>query len=1066
MTKQSLNFGNITSWDILKPQTPHFKKVAIHFVVADIQSFQLGNSKVLFFAFFIPGSKKLDYNDFYQFRYIIVQSELDEIHFIRSFFNQLLDLRFKLKTRFHVYIPSFEHSYFKPFDNNIFTKVVVSLMNDQKPWKFHFHLQKEDPRFFTHFTASCSYNNKSYKMTFRGFSEAFFHSLTEPCFDQSFNDFFKTDLASIENDKINGDFTALQKNMQNYLSTFYYRVNAILLFLHSNFPEHQFVDDHGLIGFILNFFLKTEYYQKTIGQFFFASPNHLHADTFIRNAYTGGLLAVIKPLLVGKAYFYDVNSMYPFVMQNMPMPTGHPTYIDHVTDLKQFFGFVYAKVSCPQSIKIPILSTRLNSNNRIFPSGSFDGVFFSPELQYAQQIGYQVQLGPGLQFQPEIMFHDTITKLYNLRLQYPKGHFAEQITKFFLNVLSGVFAASIFNRFQYFIWSHSQLTMQSWIEQFLYRRQFIHFNPQSLTMHFDNDNNQQNNLDNNMNYNRNHIWYNLAMFKNNKPSEIYNLLDFQLIDKKTADAKINAFYAALHNTAPQVSAAITSYARIHLHKVIQPIQDHVYYIDTDAIVTDTPLKSSIVHPSRLGSFKLQYTFHYAIFLAPKIYCCINFLTNFKLISFAGIQHRFASMISFQEFLQFFRNKTATLFGKTFHFFDQDPRPSRKFIFDNHLCVDSQSISINQFNQHTHTINSKLQEQSSSTLDTYNLYSHSISDQTINSPNPLKAIIQDQTPYINKDIENTNLHLQSNEDEIIDKICSLSAFAHYDSDSSSIHDTYVQMKRRKKDEGIPIPRDFIPGQTDTLTDNPVDTSDPQDSTSTNNDNQIDKDPPKPKKTRKKKDQDTIINPNLDQDSPKPKRTRKKKDQDPETITDPNTITIVNPSNQQESDPPKPKRTRKKKDQDAIINPDQPTIINPNNQQDPEFPKPKRTSNKKDQETIRNPSTVTHQDILEPKPKKTRNKIDQDKLTPKPDTIGHINQTSIDEQKQDTIIPSDTSIKPKKTRKKNTDTNIDKANTPSKTSKNTTINNESTTNSITDHTSSTPKTKTTRKKKSDD
>ena len=59
----------------------------------------------------------------------------------------------------------------------------------------------------------------------------------------------------------------------------------------------------------------------------------------LKKAYTGGSVDVYKPY--GEQVFrYDVNSLYPSVMKDNPMPVGYPTYFEGDFSLKnkQPFG--------------------------------------------------------------------------------------------------------------------------------------------------------------------------------------------------------------------------------------------------------------------------------------------------------------------------------------------------------------------------------------------------------------------------------------------------------------------------------------------------------------------------------------------------------------------------------------------------------------------------------------------------------------------------------------------------------------------------------------------------------
>lgn len=89
----------------------------------------------------------------------------------------------------------------------------------------------------------------------------------------------------------------------------------------------------------------------------------LNEDTFIRRAYYGGHADVYKPL-GENLYYYDVNSLYPYVMKIFPMPGGKPVWHGSLEgkDLDSLFGFIEAYVVCPKTIKRPFLPYRDEKN--------------------------------------------------------------------------------------------------------------------------------------------------------------------------------------------------------------------------------------------------------------------------------------------------------------------------------------------------------------------------------------------------------------------------------------------------------------------------------------------------------------------------------------------------------------------------------------------------------------------------------------------------------------------------------------------------------------------------------
>ncbi|KAL0282458.1 UNVERIFIED_CONTAM: DNA polymerase, partial [Sesamum radiatum] len=68
-------------------------------------------------------------------------------------------------------------------------------------------------------------------------------------------------------------------------------------------------------------------------------------DTFIRRGYYGGHVDVYKPH-GENLYYYDVNSLYPYIMKSYPMPSGDPVWKNNLesVELDSLFGFIEAYV--------------------------------------------------------------------------------------------------------------------------------------------------------------------------------------------------------------------------------------------------------------------------------------------------------------------------------------------------------------------------------------------------------------------------------------------------------------------------------------------------------------------------------------------------------------------------------------------------------------------------------------------------------------------------------------------------------------------------------------------------
>lgn len=79
-------------------------------------------------------------------------------------------------------------------------------------------------------------------------------------------------------------------------------------------------------------------------------------DSFFRRGYYGGHVDIYKPY-GEELFYYDVNSLYPFVMKTYPMPSGAPVWYKNLAgvELAEFFGFIEAYIVCPKTIEHPFL---------------------------------------------------------------------------------------------------------------------------------------------------------------------------------------------------------------------------------------------------------------------------------------------------------------------------------------------------------------------------------------------------------------------------------------------------------------------------------------------------------------------------------------------------------------------------------------------------------------------------------------------------------------------------------------------------------------------------------------
>jgi hypothetical protein len=169
----------------------------------------------------------------------------------------------------------------------------------------------------------------------------------------------------------------------------------------------------------------------------------------IKQSYTGGAVDMYIPSNESNemVFAYDVNSLFPSIMLNNPMPVGKPVYFQG--DIRKFdpnaFGFFYAEVKSPGHLDHPIIQLHHKVDNAIrtiSPLGSFKMMIFSEEMYNAEKHGYTFNVLWGYTFDKGFIFKDFVNDLYDLRLQFSKPDPMNYIAKLLMNSLYGRFAMS------------------------------------------------------------------------------------------------------------------------------------------------------------------------------------------------------------------------------------------------------------------------------------------------------------------------------------------------------------------------------------------------------------------------------------------------------------------------------------------------------------------------------------------------------------------------------------------------------------------------------------------------
>jgi len=168
-------------------------------------------------------------------------------------------------------------------------------------------------------------------------------------------------------------------------------------------------------------------------------PSYITREPEIRQSYFGGRTEIFK--FTGENLnYYDVNSLYPYVMDKYPMPVGVPikSFMMDIDD----FGIAYADIKAPKDLDIPVLPYRLDTQyykKLIFPVGNFSGWYNTPELQKAHEKGYEINIKYGYKFEKYHIFREYVTEFYKMKNQAEPDTVEYQSSKLLMNMLYGKF---------------------------------------------------------------------------------------------------------------------------------------------------------------------------------------------------------------------------------------------------------------------------------------------------------------------------------------------------------------------------------------------------------------------------------------------------------------------------------------------------------------------------------------------------------------------------------------------------------------------------------------------------
>jgi len=303
-------------------------------------------------------------------------------------------------------------------------------------------------------------------------------------------------------------------------------------------------------------------------------------DSIFRKSYYGGRTEVFKHLFESKnendvLYYYDFNSLYPYVMEKYPYPlpiADNYEYVEKYDPSKLSICYVYAKT--PPNLKIPVLPYRTKEGKLIFPTGEFYGFYTSSEINLALSQGYTIDFIHIYQFkETDYIFKNWVDKHYQEKMNAPNKTI-KTIAKLRLNSLYGKFGQRM---------ELKDLKEISKEEAF-------------------ND--------------TEHIKYKIG-------SHYYIEVD-----------KKDIYSDFIHS---EIASFITSNARVELYEMmLKAGLDNIYYCDTDSILTSTKLPDEYADDKILGKMKLEHIVKNYVAIAPKLYAITDGVENKEIVRAKGV----------------------------------------------------------------------------------------------------------------------------------------------------------------------------------------------------------------------------------------------------------------------------------------------------------------------------------------------------------------------------------------------------------------------------------------------
>ena len=352
-------------------------------------------------------------------------------------------------------------------------------------------------------------------------------------------------------------------------------------------------------------------------------------------------------------YHYDVNSLFPSVMQDNKYPTklfakfiGDIRYFDRFSNLwEDMLSICRVRVTAPYNISNPLLPFRdVKSGRVIYPDGTWTGMYTSVEIKNAEKYGYEFEILSGYIFSSEDLFSNYVNSIYKMKESSSKGTAMYTISKLLLNSLYGRFG----------------------------------LNPK---------------LDK-------------YMITSKKDMENKLAKDLPFLEERIDFGNLSmcSFHGkSINSSNVAIAIFVTAYARTYMSQFFNVKGLSLYYTDTDSLFFDKPLPTHLCDDKKLGLLKLESVYTNFIATNAKSWLGVdsygnsickmkgskNKLTYLDFLSLLQLNSTFK--IYHDKWYRDFKNSTINIKDTPFSFKSNDNK--RELIYNNNVMIDTKNKTV-------------------------------------------------------------------------------------------------------------------------------------------------------------------------------------------------------------------------------------------------------------------------------------------------------------------------------------------------------------------------------------